>query len=120
MGFTRRIATGVWMGFPEGGRTMEHVRGIAVTGGSFPARIWKAYMEKAVQGTRVEGFGSPSFEGTILNGSPSPTPSGTPTGPLPSPLQSVPATLPPSPKPSHSPNPNPSPSPSPTAQGTGG
>src|SRR5439155_11354163 len=66
-GFTRQLATTVWMGYPKGGRTMEHVRGIAVTGGSFPAMIWKAYMEKAVEGMPVEGFGQPTFAGETLN-----------------------------------------------------
>ncbi|MGH2727003.1 MAG: transglycosylase domain-containing protein, partial [Actinomycetota bacterium] len=46
-GFTRQIATTVWMGFPDGKRKMKNVRGIAVTGGSFPAQIWKAFMERA-------------------------------------------------------------------------
>jgi 1A family penicillin-binding protein len=118
-GFTRRVATTVWMGYPEGGRTMEHVRGIAVTGGSFPAQIWKAYMEKAVAGMPVEGFGQPTFAGQTLNatpsGSPSPSPSGstTPTG-----VPSVPPSNSPEPKPSPTKT-KPPPSPSPTPTGTG-
>jgi penicillin-binding protein 1A len=118
VGFTRQISTAVWMGYPEGGRTMEHVRGIAVTGGSFPAQIWKSYMEKAVEGTPVQGFGKPTFAGEVLNGSPTPSPSPSPTGSS-SPVPTVvPSTAPTSPEPKPSPTktkPQPSPSPSPSS-----
>lgn len=116
-GATRRLVATVWMGFPEGGRTMERVRGIAVTGGSFPARIWKAFMERALEGSPVEGFGRPSFGGEVLN--PSPTPTQTPT-PTPTPTPTGPAlpSLPPGQQKKGSPSPTPgqaSPTPGPTA-----
>ena len=117
-GFTRQIATTVWMGFPEGGRTMEHVRGIAVTGGSFPAEIWKLYMEKAVEGSPVEGFGRPTFAGETLNASPSGTPSPSPSGKSPTVLPSVvPSSLEPNPSPTNTKPPKPNPSPTSTATG---
>jgi len=120
VGFTKQISTAVWMGYPEGGRTMEHVRGIAVTGGSFPAQIWKAYMEKAVEGTPVEGFGKPTFAGEVLNASPTPSPSPSPSGPKPTVVPSiVPSTPEPKPSPTKT-KPPPSPSPSPTGAPTGG
>jgi penicillin-binding protein 1A len=118
-GFTRQIATTVWMGFPEGGRTMEHVRGIAVTGGSFPAEIWKLYMEKAVEGTPVEGFGRPTFAGETLNATPSGSPSPSPSGTLPKVLPSLTPSKSPEPKPSPTKTP-PNPSPSPSSTATGG
>jgi 1A family penicillin-binding protein len=124
-GFTRQIATTVWMGFPEGGRNMNHVRGIAVTGGSFPARIWKAFMEKATQGMPEMGFGRPSFSGQTMSPSPTGSPSATPS---PTASASLPPTLPPVPTPSTTKPPKPtptptgtgSPSPHPTASPAGG
>lgn len=116
VGFTKQISTAVWMGFPEGKKTMEHVRGIAVTGGSFPAQIWKAFMEKAVEGMPQEGFGKPSFAGEELNASPTATPSPSPTPsttvvPSPSLTPSI------SPEPKPSPTKSKTPSPSPAATG---
>ncbi len=119
-GFTRQIATTVWMGFPDGKRKMKDVRGIAVTGGSFPAQIWRAFMERAVEKMPVEGFGKPSFEGEVLNESPTPSPSPSPTS---SPLQSLPPvpTATPTPKETKTPEPpSPSPSASPSAAPSGG
>jgi penicillin-binding protein 1A len=120
-GFTRQIATTVWMGYPDGSkRTMENVRGIAVVGGSFPADIWKAYMEKAVEGTPVEGFGKPTFAGEMLNATPTASPSPSPSGPSSTVLPSLPPTTSPEPKPSQTkkPMPSPSDSSSPVAQET--
>ena len=111
-GFTRQIATTVWMGFPDGKRNMENVRGIAVTGGSFPAQIWRAFMERAVEDLPIEGFGKPSFEGEVLNESPTPSPSPSPS-PTATPIQS----LPPAPTPKETKTPGP-PSPSPTSSPT--
>jgi penicillin-binding protein 1A len=113
-GFTRQIATTVWMGYPGGSKkTMENVRGIAVVGGSFPADIWKLYMEKAVEGTPIEGFGKPTFAGEMLNATPSASPSPSPSGPVSTVLPSVAPTQTAEPKPSPTKNP-PQPSPSPT------
>ncbi|MGH2785177.1 MAG: transglycosylase domain-containing protein [Actinomycetota bacterium] len=120
-GFTRQISTGVWMGFPDGKRKMTNVRGIAVSGGSFPAQIWRAFMEDAIAELElpIEGFGKPSFDGEILNATPtpSPTPSTTLVPSLP------PSTSPtPTPKQTKTPGPDPtgSPSPSPAATSSGG
>ena len=119
-GFTRQIATTVWMGFPDGKRKMENVRGIAVTGGSFPAQIWRAFMEIAVADMPVEGFGKPTFEGEVLNESPSPSPSPSAT-PTPTPVASLPPNPNPSPSSTKSPKPSPSSSPSqPSPAPTGG
>ena len=56
VGYTPKLTTAVWMGYPdpdENGdpRFMKNVRGRRVTGGSFPAQIWHTYMEQAVVGT---------------------------------------------------------------------
>jgi len=45
-GYTCNLTTVVWMGYPETG-FMTNVRGVKVTGGSFPATIWRDYMEQA-------------------------------------------------------------------------
>lgn len=55
-GFTPQLATAVWMGSPEGEIPMRNVGGTRVTGGSFPARIWAAFMGAAHAGQPVVNF----------------------------------------------------------------
>jgi len=50
VGFTPQLATAVWMGSAEGNVPMANVGGIRVTGGSYPARIWSAFMADALAG----------------------------------------------------------------------
>jgi penicillin-binding protein 1A len=51
VGYTPHLATGVWVGYPEGNtRPMRNVHGRAVTGGSFPAAIFGEVMRKALEG----------------------------------------------------------------------
>ena len=59
VGYTPQVATAVWMGAPEAKISMRDVGGIRVFGGSYPARIWKAYMEKALAGTPSVDFVAP-------------------------------------------------------------
>jgi membrane peptidoglycan carboxypeptidase len=60
VGFTPQLSTAVWMGAPEGSIPMENVGGRArVTGGSFPAAIWRAYMAPAHAGLPVLDFAEP-------------------------------------------------------------
>ncbi|MDX6473776.1 MAG: penicillin-binding protein [Gaiellaceae bacterium] len=47
-GYTPRLEATVWIGYPTGEIPMLNVHGIAVTGGSFPAEIWHAYMETPI------------------------------------------------------------------------
>ena len=48
-GFTPRLATAVWVGYPTGGVYMNsQFFGGPVDGGTFPALIWHAYMQKVV------------------------------------------------------------------------
>jgi penicillin-binding protein 1A len=114
-GYTPNLAAVVWMGFPDGKRTMENVRGIAVTGGSFPARIWRAFMEKAVARMPVRAFAQPPPLSTP-SPTPSPSPSATrPGGPLPTlPVPTGEPSGSPTPSESTSPSPTPTSSPSPT------
>ncbi len=48
VGYARNLTTAVWVGYRQGQVDMLNVHGIKVTGGSFPARIWKRYTEKAL------------------------------------------------------------------------
>jgi penicillin-binding protein 1A len=50
VGYTPQLSTAVWVGRPEGDTPMRGVRGINVTGGSFPARIFSRYMKAALAG----------------------------------------------------------------------
>ncbi len=60
VGYTAQIATAVWMGSPIGKVPMRNVGGIAVSGGSYPTRIWRAYMKVATDNQRVVDFPDPA------------------------------------------------------------
>jgi len=47
-GFTPSLTAIVWIGFPQGEIPMTSVHGISVSGPTFPASIWKLFMERAV------------------------------------------------------------------------
>jgi penicillin-binding protein 1A len=47
-GYTPRLETTVWVGYPKGKISMSSVHGIPVTGGSFPAQIWRLFMSSAI------------------------------------------------------------------------
>ncbi|MGI8759490.1 MAG: transglycosylase domain-containing protein, partial [Acidimicrobiales bacterium] len=63
VGYIPQLSTAVWMGSPEGNITMRNVGGVRVTGGSFPARIWQAYMGPAMAGQPVVPFAEPPSAG---------------------------------------------------------
>ena len=65
VGFTCKLTTAVWVGYPDG-TFMKSVHGISVTGGSFPATIWKKYMTVATKGTSSCPFPYPTDDGTNL------------------------------------------------------
>jgi len=48
VGYSGDISTAVWVGYPKSQVPMERVHGIRVTGGSFPAQVWKGFMKTAV------------------------------------------------------------------------
>jgi len=50
VGFTPRLASSVWVGYPNAQIEMRSVHGISVNGGSFPAEIWGDYMKGAKRG----------------------------------------------------------------------
>ncbi|MEM9607591.1 MAG: transglycosylase domain-containing protein [Actinomycetota bacterium] len=59
VGYTPQLATAVWMGHPEEKVPMLGVAGRNVTGGSFPAQVWGAFMQRALDGEPIEEFGDP-------------------------------------------------------------
>jgi penicillin-binding protein 1A len=58
-GYTPELATAVWMGYTSAEIPLESVHGIAVTGGSFPAEMWRLFMEPALDGTEPAAFPEP-------------------------------------------------------------
>jgi penicillin-binding protein 1A len=44
VGYTPKLATATWVGYPNALIQMYNVHGISVQGGSFPAQIWHDYM----------------------------------------------------------------------------
>jgi penicillin-binding protein 1A len=59
-GYTPGLQTTVWMGYTKGEIPMENVHGIAVSGGSFPATIWRLFMERALENKPVAQFREPT------------------------------------------------------------
>ncbi|HXY93045.1 MAG TPA: transglycosylase domain-containing protein [Acidimicrobiia bacterium] len=50
LGYTPQLATVVWMGAPQAREPMTDVGGIEVFGGTYPARVWKAFMDASLAG----------------------------------------------------------------------
>jgi penicillin-binding protein 1A len=59
VGYTPDLVAAVWVGYPEAQREMNDVHGRAVTGGSFPAEIWAAFMRGALEGRQAVDFQRP-------------------------------------------------------------
>src|SRR4051794_16788236 len=49
-GYTPRVSTVVWVGYPHNSLPMTNVHGIKVAGATFPAQIWHDYMKVAKGG----------------------------------------------------------------------
>jgi membrane peptidoglycan carboxypeptidase len=65
VGYTPELVTAVWVGYPTEQTPMTDVHGLKVTGGSFPAEIWAAFMEKALADVPVSDFEQSSLEGWV-------------------------------------------------------
>ena len=59
-GYTPRLETTVWIGYPRGKIPMTNVHGISVSGGSFPAQIWRLFMSSAIGQLEPLSFPEPS------------------------------------------------------------
>ncbi|MFN2490505.1 MAG: transglycosylase domain-containing protein [Actinomycetota bacterium] len=60
VGYTPQLVAAVWVGYPEGNIPMTSVHGISVSGGTFPAAIWRNFMLAALDGVPVEPFRTPA------------------------------------------------------------
>src|ERR671915_354339 len=61
IGYTAQLLTGIWMGYAEGGQTLEYDLEYArelngLPGGVTPTMIWKTYMEQVLEGEPIERF----------------------------------------------------------------
>jgi penicillin-binding protein 1A len=59
-GFIPQLSAAVWVGFPQGQISMVGTRIGSVTGGSFPAQIWHAFMSAVTPRMQVKEFKRPS------------------------------------------------------------
>lgn len=62
VGYTPTLSTAVFMGFDPPPPTGESwtVKGVRLTGGSFPARAWQRFMQAALQGVPITDFSEPA------------------------------------------------------------
>jgi membrane peptidoglycan carboxypeptidase len=60
IGYTPQLTTAVWMGDPLARTPMTNVGGISVFGATYPADIWKAFMEAALTNVPVVDFIAPN------------------------------------------------------------
>ena len=59
VGYTPRLATAVWVGYPEGGRSMVNVHGKPVINGeNLPMDLWSRFMSRATADAPVLDFPS--------------------------------------------------------------
>jgi penicillin-binding protein 1A len=117
-GYTREVASCVWVGYPKGQIPLENVEGVPlVYGGTIPAAIWHDFMEVAMQGIQNPApFPEPTFENQTVSPSAAVPP---PSPPSPSAEPSAEPSATPSEEPSPEPSPEPTsppPSPSPPAR----
>ena len=61
IGYTPEMVTGIWMGYGEGGQTLEYILDYGrelhgLYGGVNPAEIWRAYTQEVLEGEPVEQF----------------------------------------------------------------
>jgi membrane peptidoglycan carboxypeptidase len=65
VGYTPTLSTAVWIGYEnrtaESTRPLVDIKGVRrVTGGSHPARIWQAFMQRALADVPITGFEDPA------------------------------------------------------------
>ncbi len=62
VGYTRRLSTAVWVGYPEGRRPMVDVHGLEeVNGRTLPLDIWADYMQEVTSGATPLNFPEPDY-----------------------------------------------------------
>jgi penicillin-binding protein 1A len=93
VGWTRELTVAVWVGYPDGLRPMEtEFNGAPVAGGTYPAAIWKAFVEKA---RTYEEYGKPDEEDDeepvpVSPDAPATPATPVPTAPTPAPQDTAP------------------------------
>jgi penicillin-binding protein 1A len=97
LGFTPQLVTGIWMGYAEGGQTLD---GLLNIGGQQlgplapPTVIWQNYMQKVLKDKPIEKFeGVDVSQTSVPSSTPTPASGGTP--PSTAPTGSVPPGSPP-------------------------
>ncbi|MEA2386811.1 MAG: penicillin-binding protein, partial [Thermoleophilaceae bacterium] len=55
VGYTPHLSASVWVGYPNALIEMRSVHGISVAGGTFPAQIWRSFMDVA-KGADCDSF----------------------------------------------------------------
>ena len=65
VGYTPDLVASVWVGFADAQREMTSVHGRKVTGGSFPAEIWAAFMKEALKDRKKADFPRPEGLSTL-------------------------------------------------------
>lgn len=101
IGYVPQLSTAVWVGHPEGDIPMTNVRGVSVTGGSFPARIFGRAMRTALEGVPVIDLYRASPDELSLRGGPAAPPPPPPANQTPA--DQAPTTVPYTPPPSFQP-----------------
>jgi penicillin-binding protein 1A len=61
-GYTPDLQTTVWVGYPRAQIPMLSVHGIRVAGGTFPAEIWRRFMERALAYSPPKEWAPPTRE----------------------------------------------------------
>jgi membrane peptidoglycan carboxypeptidase len=69
VGYTPGLSTAVWVGYPEGNRSMVGVHGLEEAGGeTLPLDLWSLYMRRATEGEPVLDFPAPNlYDLTLLD-----------------------------------------------------
>jgi penicillin-binding protein 1A len=67
-GFTCKLTTAVWVGYPDTVRDMTNVHGIKVAGGTFPTTIFNRFMSRAAAGMESCPFDKPQELSAALVG----------------------------------------------------
>src|SRR4051794_25223963 len=89
VGWTKEYTVAVWVGYPDGLKPMmTDFQGQPVAGGTFPAGIWKTFMESLLKYDPLPK--KDGGDGTGKDLEPSPTPSGDGTGAAPPPEPTAP------------------------------
>jgi penicillin-binding protein 1A len=61
VGYTPQLSTAIWMGYKDANISLYGIYGVgAVTGGTWPARMWHTYMTEAMKNVPVQGFPVPA------------------------------------------------------------